>query len=223
MNKINFTYNNTREELKQCFLEKPFSCTYGWIINWINLEISKLPQGSLILEMGTFVGGSTCLLAKDNQHVIIHTIDLNKFEENNHMLESMRSSHNLPLLTSLDLLEIQKMHIEDFPNIIPHTGDSKSLDLKDLSVVFIDAGHSEDEVTADLNYAWDRLLDGGCIFGDDINSPMVYNAFTKFARTKDVELTLYSKCARIRKTDKISPDIRFFDFELSSDILIAKF
>jgi hypothetical protein len=139
------------------------------------------------------------------------------------MLESMRSSHNLPLLTSLDLLEIQKMHIEDFPNIIPHTGDSKSLDLKDLSVVFIDAGHSEDEVTADLNYAWDRLLDGGCIFGDDINSPMVYNAFTKFARTKDVELTLYSKCARIRKTDKISPDIRFFDFELSSDILIAKF
>ena len=41
MNKINFTYNNIREELKQCFLEKPFSCTYGWIINWINLEISK--------------------------------------------------------------------------------------------------------------------------------------------------------------------------------------
>ena len=224
MKKIkNFTYMNVREELKQRFLEKPHSCIYDWVINWINLEIAKLPQGSLILEMGTFVGGSTCLLAKNNQHVIIHTIDLNNFNNERSMLSNLRETYQLPLLTPSDLLEIQKMHIEDFPNIIPHTGDSKSLDLKNLSVVFIDAGHSEDEVTADLNYAWDRLLDGGCIFGDDSNYPDVYNAFAKFAREHDVELTLYSKCARIRKTKRISPSIRFFDLELSSDILIAKF
>jgi hypothetical protein len=222
MNKTNFTYNNIREDLKSQIMLNPFSCTYEWIVNWINLEITKLPPGSIILEMGTFVGGTTQLLAKFNKHVIIHTVDLNKFEEDSVMLESIRDTYNLPLLSSLDLLEIQKMHIEDFSNIIAYTGDSKSLDLKNISLVFVDASHDEDDVIADLNYAWDRLLDDGCIFGDDIDSPMVYNAFAKFARTKDVELTLYSKCARIRKTDKISPDIRFAGLEISRDILIAK-
>lgn len=222
MNKQKFTYEHIREELKSQMFINPWSCTYRWVINWINLEISNLPPGSIILEMGTFVGGSTHLIAKANNHVIIHTIDLNNFEEDNHMLKSMRHSHNLPLLTALDLLEIQKIHIEDFPNIIPHTGDSKSLDIKDLSVVFIDAGHTKEEVTTDLEYAWSRLVDDGCIFGDDIDSPNVYNAFAEFAKEQDVELTLYSKCARIRKTNKISPGIRLPD-QVINDILIAKF
>lgn len=223
MNNTNFTYNHIREELKSRINANPFSCTYGWVVNWINLEISKLPPGSIILEMGTFVGGTTHLMAKANKDVIIHTIDLNNFKEDNHILKSMRASHNLPQLTPSDLLEIQKMHIEDFPNIIPYTGDSKSLDLKNLSLVFVDADHNESSVIADLEYAWDRLLDGGVIFGDDTNRPGVYNAFAKFAREKDVELTLYSKCARIRKTDRISPYIRMFEQKLSDDILIAKF
>ena len=217
-----FTYQHIREELKSKFLEKPFSCTYGWIINWINLEIAKLPQGSTVLEIGTFVGGSTQLLAKNNQHVTVHTIDLNKFENNNHMLESLKASHNLPLLTPLDLLELQKIHTEDFSNIILHTGDSKSMDINNLSLVFVDGDHTEHGITADLEFAWDRLVDGGYIFGDDANQFPIYNAFAKFARKHDVELTMYSKGIRIQKTKKISPNHRFFGLPLNEDILVAE-
>ena len=219
-----FTYQDKRERLKQEFLEKPFSCTYGWIINWINLEIAKLPKGSLVLEMGTFVGGTTQLLAKNNSHVIVHTIDLNNFNEDNHMLTDMRASLNLPLLSTEDLLEIQKMHTEDFANIVLHTGDSKSLTIDKFSIIFVDAGHKEEEVTEDLQYAWDHLLNGGYIFGDDANEPNVYNAFAKFAKEKDVELTLYSKCARIQKTNRINPTSRFYapvGHPVHNDILIV--
>jgi hypothetical protein len=217
-----FTYQHSREELKSRFLEEPFSCTYSWIINWINLEITKLPQGSKILEIGTFIGGSTHLLAKNNQHVTVHTVDLNDFKEDNHMLASLRISHNLPLLTHLDLLELQKMHTEDFSNIILHTGDSKQLDIDNLSLVFVDGDHSEEGVTADLEFAWDRLIDGGYIFGDDANQFSIYNAFAKFARKHDIELTMYSKGIRIQKTKKISPKHRFFGLPLNQDILVAE-
>jgi hypothetical protein len=217
-----FTYQHIRKELKSNFLENPFSCTYHWIINWINLEIAKLPQGSKILEIGTFVGGSTQLLAKHNPHVTVHTVDLNDFEENNHMLASLKISHNLPMLTHLDLLELQKMHVEDFSNIVLHTGDSKSLDLDNLSLVFIDGDHTEEGVTADLEFAWGRLIDGGYIFGDDANCFGIYNAFAKFARKHDIELTMYSKGIRIQKTKQMSPNQRSFELPLDQDILVAE-
>lgn len=216
-----FTYQHIREELKSKFLERPFSCTFSWIINWINLEISKLPPGSIVLELGTFVGGSTQLFARANKDIIVHTIDLNQFDDDNHMLRDIVSTYELPLLQVSDLLEIQKIHVEDFPNIILHTGDSKSLNIKNVSVVFIDANHTEEGVFADLEYAWNCLKDDGCIFGDDINCSQVYNAFAKFARDKDVELTLYSKAARIRKTNTISPNHRNFGQDITKDILVA--
>jgi len=203
-----FTYQYIREEIKIQIFKKPFSCTYSWVIDWINLEISKLPKNSLILEMGTFVGGSTHLIAKSNPHVIIHTIDLNEYKDDNHMLEAMKIEYNLPMLTLSDILEIQKIHTEDFTNVILHTGDSKSLDINNFSIIFIDAGHSEEEIEEDLNYAWEHVIDNGYIFGDDIDSPNVYNTFMKFAKKKDVEITFYSKCAKIQKTKPISNNAR---------------
>jgi len=217
-----FTYQHIREELKSRFLEEPFSCTYSWIINWINLEIAKLPQGSKILEIGTFVGGSTQLLAKHNQHVIVHTVDLNIFENDLQMLEEIKTFYNLPNLLVTDLLEIQKIHTEDFSNIVLYTGDSKSLDLNNLSLVFVDGDHSEEGVTADLEFVWDRLIDGGYIFGDDANHFGVYNAFAKFARKYDLELTMYSKGIRIQKTKKVSPNHRFYNMPLEHDILVVR-
>jgi hypothetical protein len=217
-----FTYQHVREDLKSKFLEHPFSCTYNWVINWINLEIAKLPQGSTILEIGTFVGGSTQLLAKNNQHVIVHTVDLNIFKNDLQMLEEIKTCYNLPNLLVTDLLEIQKMHTEDFSNIVLHTGDSKSLDLSNLSLVFVDGDHTEEGVTADLEFVWDRLIDGGYIFGDDANQFPIYNAFAKFARKHDVELTMYSKGIRIQKTEQINPNQRFYNMPLHYDILVAE-
>ena len=217
-----FTYQHIREELKSRFLEEPFSCTYSWIINWINLEITKLPQGSKILEIGTFVGGSTQIFAKNNQHVTVHTVDLNIFKNEQHMLDAMKADYDLPNLTISDLLEIQKIHTEDFSNIVLHTGDSKSLNLDNISLVFVDGYHSEEGVTADLEAVWDKVVDGGYIFGDDANHYGVYNAFAKFARKHDVELTMYSKGIRIQKTEKINPNHRFYGITLEQDILVVK-
>ena len=97
---------------------------------------------------------------------------------------------------------------------------------REVALAFIDANYDTDELIKDLNYAWDRLLPGGYIFGDDVNEPNVFNAFQIFAREKDIELTLYSKCARIQKTEKVNPNLRYYappESPVSRDILIVNF
>ena len=215
-----FTYEARRQELTEHFRNKPFSCTYNWVSKWITNEIAKLPPGSKVLELGTFVGGTTRILALSNPQIIVHSIDLNEFDNNNHMLEAMRMDRNLPNLVASDLLEIQRIHTEDCANIQLHTGHSRSLDINDLSISFVDASHSQDEIIQDLEYVWQRTLPNGFIYGDDVNHPNVFNAFSIFAKEKDVELTIYSKCARIQKTEKVSPGLRYMGID---DLLTAKF
>lgn len=215
-----------REEIKQKLHAKPFSCTYSWVTSWITREVAKLPPNSIVLEMGTFVGGTTRLLALANPNVIVHSVDLNQFDDDNHMLVELREALNLPNLMASDLLEIQRMHVEDCANVQLHTGDSKSLDLNNIALAFIDANHDTDELLKDLHYAWDRMLPGGYIYGDDVNEPNVFNAFQLFAREKDVELTLYSKCARLQKTERVNPNLRYYappESPVSRDILIVNF
>lgn len=220
-----FTYQSRRAKIKQRLDAKPFSCTYSWVISWITREIAKLPAGSIVLEMGTFVAGTTRMLALANPDVIVYSVDLNQFDnDDDHMLLELREELNLPELKASDLLEIQRMHVEDCANIRLYTGDSKSLDLSNISLAFIDANHDKDEVIKDLNYVWDRMLPNGYIYGDDANDSPVFNAFQIFAKEKDVELTLYSKCARIQKTARLNPTLRYYapiGHPVSKDILLA--
>lgn len=223
---MNFTYSDRRIEIKKKFELNPFSCTYSWVINWINKEISNLPSGSNVLEIGTFVGGTTRLFALANPSVFIHSIDLNNFNDDNHMLIDMRSEMNLPNLVATDLLEIQKMHTEDLSNVKLYTGYGRSLDLNNIALSFIDANHDTSEVLQDLEYVWERTIPNGYIYGDDANEPAVFNAFSMFAKEKDVELTIYSKCARIQKTEKISPNLRFYapkNHPVNKDILLVNY
>lgn len=214
-----FTYEHRRKEITDHFRSKPFSCTYIWVSNWIKSEVAKLPAGSKVLELGTFVGGTARILALANSQVTVHSIDLNQFADDDHMLAEMRIDRNLPDLVVSDILELQRIHTEDCSNIILHTGHSRSLDIDNLSLSFVDAGHDYDEILKDLDYVWERTLPNGLIYGDDINQPNVFNAFSVFAKEKDVELTIYSKCGLIRKTQRINPNLRFAG---SDDLLVAK-
>lgn len=222
---MNFTYPHRREEIKKQLILNPFSCTYSWVVSWITREIAKLPPGSNILELGTFIGGTTRLFALANPNVTVHSVDLNQLTDADHMLSALKESFNLPELTAKDILELQKIQTEDCQNIRLYTGHSRSLDIQNLALSFVDANHDFNEVLKDLEFVWERTLPNGYIYGDDTNEPNVFNAFSIFAKEKDVELTLYSKCARIQKTEKINPNLRYYAPEnhpVSRDILIAK-
>jgi hypothetical protein len=62
------------------------------------------------------------------------------------------------------------------------------------------------------------MIDGGVIFADDIDSPQIYNAYVKFAKKQNIEITFYSKAVKLVKKDT-SGQIRDLSFQ---DTLVFK-
>lgn len=186
-----------RMMLQPCVLSPPQS------LEFILRKIRELPPGSKILEMGTFIGGSACKFAQANPDIIIHSVDVNDYAtapaNYQQYLPHVQRSLDAPNLTTDDLLELQRMQTENYPQIILHTGNSRSLGIQNFSLVYIDANHTAKEVFLDLNYAWDCVNEGSYIMGDDVNFATVYNAWNKFALIKNVELTIYGNRAMIKK------------------------
>lgn len=205
-----FTYQHIRDQVKQQVLANPMVCSPAHSVEWLSRFVKTLPPGAILLDLGTFIGGSAQVFAKANPGITIHTVDLNDFSSSNpdivtveYILGDVKDRYNLPDLVLEDLHEMQKIHIEDFPNIISHTGHSRSIDIQNVNAVYIDASHKVTDVFADLEYAWERLLPDGYIFGDDANSSSVYTAFNKFALMHDLEMHVYCKSIMLQKKEPL--------------------
>lgn len=193
-------YAEIKQHVLSCY---PACCTHTWVMEHLCSYLKKLPPGSKMLEMGTCVGGSARIFALANPNVTVHTVDLNEFENPNILHEQLvlfiQNQYNLPELTRSDLRSILRMNIEDIPNIVSHTGHSRSVSLTDVDFVFIDADHSYGEVQQDLLYSWEIVKDGGYICGDDVNSNSVYNAVNEFCIERDLSYLVYGKSFVIHK------------------------
>jgi predicted O-methyltransferase YrrM len=189
------------EDIKIKIIKESCSCTYSWVVDWINSHLKELPKGAKFVELGTFVGGTTRLIALANPHIEIHTIDLyNLYDNNSHMIEYLESIYNLKNVNHDALHHIQRMHLEDFSNVFIHTGHSVTIPVTQFHASFIDAHHSYYSVIADLDFVWENTVEGGIIFGDDIDSPNVYNAVNHWTHRKSIEFTVFSKAFKIVKT-----------------------
>lgn len=191
------------KSLQEQIIERPFSCIPRWATLWMISEIVKLPPNSKVLEMGTYVGGTTRLIALANPDIEVHTVELDLLNpDNSHMTKHLIEHYGI--IGPVDLEYIQECHVGNIPNVIRHIGDSSSIDIQDVMLVFIDANHTEKGVYLDLQKAWDITADGGFIFGDDINSPYVYNAVCRFAAEHDIPYTIYSKLFKMQKLNEFN-------------------
>jgi hypothetical protein len=198
--------------IKQKLLDSPFSAIPPWDVQWMIDSLSSLPPTAHILELGTLVGGTAAKFAKAFPNMCIHTIDLNdfatSFQEDNPMMIDLREQLNLPDLSVTDLLEIQRLQVEDFHNIVLYTGDCRSLQIKPISGILIDTNHMYEGTIDNLNYSWNLLSEGGFIFGDDITHCHIYRAFIDFAIDKEIEIAFHGKCVRLIKKTVGNPNYR---------------
>jgi hypothetical protein len=190
-------------DIKTKIIERPFSCTYHWVVEWINEHLKTLPQGSKFVELGTFVGGTTRLIALANPHLEVHTINLSNIyddKHNNGLIKAIEESYGIKNVRNDTLRHIKNMHLEDLTNVFTYTGHSTSIPVKGFHASFVDANHGYAELMADLDFVWENTVDGGVIFGDDIDSPSVYNAVAHWTHTKGIEYTVFSKAFKIVKS-----------------------
>jgi hypothetical protein len=191
---------NDLADLKNRINKNPMSCTWQWCIDWMNQTISTLPKGSVIVEFGTFVGGTTRQIALANPGAIVHTIDLNQFgADHKFMVDNFKEFYNSPELDTTDLQVIQDLHLADLTNVIRYTSDSKLVLITDIDVAYIDASHTYEDVLADLEHVYANLKTGGHIYGDDVDSLWVYYAVYDFAKKYNLEISIYSKFFKLTK------------------------
>lgn len=194
----------TDDDIRNVVRSNPYACTYSWTIDWMIDHFKQLPAGANIIELGTFIGATTRRLAQELPHLHIHTIDLNDFEnfDNPGLVKGALTHYGLNELTNANMTRLQDMHIGEFANVFRYTGPSTSIHVDNVQGVFVDAGHTYEETMADLNHVWNLVEPGSLIFGDDVDSPFVYNAVAEFSDLKNIPFTIFSKMFKIVKEER---------------------
>lgn len=149
------------------------------IPNYCNFEdffkqiASLLPSNSTILEIGSFLGHSTALLAtelkKRGKVVTYYVVDPWKaeyFDENDIRVALGESG------SYLDVVEkgLSDLGVLDCVKLIPCTSAEASIILSETSFdfIFVDGNHTYEGVKLDIQTWYPKLKVGGLIAGDDI-------------------------------------------------------
>jgi predicted O-methyltransferase YrrM len=149
-----------------------------------------------IIEVGTWKGAATVHMLKlAEKHALdVQIICVDTWLGSNEVLwhsESLRPllnlRHGYPNLFPQFIFNMKQSGVLDRIFPLPLTSTSAARLLKRLGLtadaIYIDAGHSEDEVYADLVLYYALLRPGGVVFGDDYHHtwPGVVAAVNRFA------------------------------------------
>jgi cephalosporin hydroxylase len=198
----------SHEEKQKIKLNSISNPCYGINIfgrEFINKHLKNLSPGETVLELGTWMGGTIQFLAKNNPNLIFHTIDICDPDLWHSWYASNPQSNLFKFLNECeisnispeDIIHIQKAHIEDYPNIHNHKGISTSLEINDISLLLIDANHTEDHVLSELEYYFPRMKKDRYIFLDDFYESQVKSAIKKFTENKSLRVKIYGDVALI--------------------------
>lgn len=147
---------------------------YKEIFGWFNYEklyseiYEALPEGGQFLELGVFMGKSISYMAElvknGTKNITVYAVD--------HFKGSDEPIHH-EMLKNISLEDVYYANIQKagLRNIITKKSDSEGAAkyfLNDsLDAVFIDAGHTFDAVTKDLNLWFPKVRHGGIFAGHD--------------------------------------------------------
>ena len=116
-----------------------------------------------IVECGSFVGQTTCLLGLLAKRVGGHVTTIDNFKGN-----PGTGIEGLPFNTKL-LLErnIARYELEKYIDVVE--GDTRCIS-KECDLVFLDAGHTYIDVKLDIDHWWPLIREGGTMCGHDLDS-----------------------------------------------------
>lgn len=175
----------------------------------ISNHLRELNKGDIVLELGTWMGGSISILARNFPDLKFHTVDLcdpdlwYNFYAKSPSSQLFKFLKNIDLLSKIepiDIIEIQKAHIEGLSNIKTYVGDSLSVDITDISVLIVDSDHREEWIIKELEYYYPKMKKKSYIFGDDYIAGSVKSAFEQFSEKYNLILKPYGNMGIIKIT-----------------------
>lgn len=161
---------------------------FGWFnFSWLYDDIvNKLKDGDIIVELGTWLGKSTCYLAQkikeSNKKVNFYACDIFYFnpDDSNKVSWDKFVGDFYPLF----LENLKKQEVEDL--VIPKKMSTFDLakEFKDNSInfLFIDDNHEKGHVLRELEVWYPKMKKDGILAGHDY--PYIKDALNKFCTPK---------------------------------------
>lgn len=187
-----------QDMIKEIFIKRPFSRLNGPKLKFI---ISTIKEHGLknILEIGTYAGGTTYLLAKEFPNSQITTVDLNNFEEYfqqwDHEKFLMADQLWYPEINMEvnSIARIQAIYKSLSQNAKFITSNVKSIDVSNFDAIIIDGDHSINGLLSDLEYCYTGMK-SGFIFVDDCVFPHIQQTCKEFCSRNNIECTFEVYC-----------------------------
>lgn len=156
------------------------------------IDRSSFSETTNILEIGTWLGKSTCYLGSFakvwGKPVKIWAVDTFKGEETCSFQMSVVKENGGSILNKF-CENVSALGLEDY--ITPIESEShKCLELipvKFFDYIIIDANHAYDFIKRDIEYLWPSLIDSGVMTGHDFNGD-VEKAVYEFAKEKKLNV-----------------------------------
>ena len=154
----------------------------------------KLTQ---VLEIGTFAGGTTYILAKALPSKSITTVDPSNFEEYftnyEHLNHLMVLQSRYPELTlePASFRHIQKLYKKQCDNITLITDVVHNVDISQMSCIILDGSHKDEVLKTDLEYCYANMKPG-IIFVDDCMYQQIKKGVNRFAKEHNLELVYFN-------------------------------
>jgi cephalosporin hydroxylase len=160
---------------------------------------------TIVIEVGSWKGASVIHMAKAARALNLATkfICVDTWLGSNDVLwldpelrRSLFLQNGYPSMFKQFIFNIKATGVADDIFPLPMTSSAAYYVLKRLDIIpqliYIDAGHEEQEVASDLTLYWDLLAPGGCLFGDDYNEGWmgVVKAVNSFCVDKGLLLNL---------------------------------
>ena len=162
---------------KRIILEKlnpKFNEIPGWFsyVDLYDEVVQKVPPFANVVELGTWFGKSTNYLAakikNSNKKIKFTTIDTFKGTDNEDLHQNIVGSFNGDIFYEFIDNTVMSNNYDTF-DIIKDTSKNAANQFSNCSIDFmmIDAGHTYEDVTNDLNIWYNKIKPGGYITGDD--------------------------------------------------------
>lgn len=163
------------------FTENWFGSSNCQLLTELVLQVADIP--GRIIEIGSWEGRSTITLATAAPHREVHAVDT---------WRGSPSDISLKLAAERDVYATWRNNIDYATqgNVVEHRMDWReyvTVDDSPVALLFVDAEHTYDEVTATLRAFLPLMSPGGIICGDDKQIPGVWLAASE--QLTDVQAT----------------------------------
>lgn len=192
---------NTIKKLEE-LVARPESPQFGWCSfedqRWLTEAVQGLPENALIVEIGTFKGKATAVMALACLETKRRIVTIDPFIEYTHCF-GKTVTQALGLHQSWEEIYQDFLHLFKGVPFVSHIRKSSHQAAKgwnegEIDMIWIDGDHFEEMVLLDLNLWCPLVKKGGIISGHDWRWESVRKGIARYTEDKIINVTNKGNC-----------------------------